>query len=439
VAVHFDSIATATHSFLHGRGFQHVAHAFPARTLPDTEVTDATEVAVHCQLGNEMQGNDAHDLVVVLCHQQHRIRVHEQALDFFGDEGLGAWVIQLRQKAGDGVFVFYDCGPDEHGLVEVNDVMLENSRGPLRFYYDAHGKKGIPVYAGDRLAGRSADPLRDRLQLTIYMDLSNRSAPMTDATQSIHHTAADGYTTMADKYVRGRPDYPPGVADWLRDSLGLRAGITVVDLGAGTGKFTRRLIETGAKVIAVEPVPKMRGELSAALPHVEALSGSAQSIPLPDASVDAVVCAQSFHWFATAEALAEIHRVLKPGGKLGLVWNMRDARVPWVARLDAIVNQAEGDTPRYYTGAWRKVFPFKGFGPLHEEHFSHGHTGAPEDVIMNRVRSVSFIATLPAEGRAKIDDQLSALIAVEPELNGREVVTLPYETAAFYAVKDTRD
>jgi SAM-dependent methyltransferase len=261
---------------------------------------------------------------------------------------------------------------------------------------------------------------------------------MANATQSIHHTAADGYTTMADKYVRGRPDYPPGVADWLRDSVGLRPGVTVVDLGAGTGKFTPRLVETGAKVIAVEPVAQMRDQLSAALPDVEALSGSAQSIPLPDASVDAVVCAQSFHWFANAEALAEIHRVLKPGGKLGLVWNMRDARVRWVAQLDAIVSQAEGDTPRYYTGAWRQVFPFKGFGPLHEEHFSHGHTGAPEDVIMNRVRSVSFIATLPPEARAKIDAQVSALIAAEPELNAREVVTLPYETAAFYAVKNTR-
>ena len=262
---------------------------------------------------------------------------------------------------------------------------------------------------------------------------------MTNATQSVHHTAADGYTTMADKYVRGRPDYPPGVADWLRDSLGLRTGVTVVDLGAGTGKFTPRLVGTLAKVIAVEPVAQMRGQLSAALPDVEALAGSAQSIPLPDACVDAVVCAQAFHWFATAEALAEIHRVLKPGGRLGLVWNMRDARVPWVAQLDAIVSQAEGDTPRYYTGAWRKVFPFQGFGPLHEEHFSHGHTGAPEDVIMNRVRSVSFIATLPPEGRAKIDEQVSALIAAEPELSGREVVTLPYETAAFYTVKDTRD
>lgn len=162
------------------------------------------------------------------------------------------------------------------------------------------------------------------------------------------------------------------------------------------------------------------------------------AIPLPDASVDAVVCAQSFHWFATREALAEIHRVLKPSGKLGLVWNTRDAGVDWVAQLDQIVNRVEGDTPRYYTGAWKKVFPFAGFGPLHEQHFSHGHTGSPEDVIVTRVRSSSFIAALPAEKRAAIDAQVQALIAATPELNGKDVVTVPYETAVFYTVKEAR-
>jgi SAM-dependent methyltransferase len=259
---------------------------------------------------------------------------------------------------------------------------------------------------------------------------------MTSSSTPIHRAASDGYTTAADKYVLGRPDYPAAIVDWLRDSLALDATKTVVDLGAGTGKFTPRLLATGARVIAVEPVAQMLGKLSAAWPQVEALAGTADSIPLPDASVDAVVCAQSFHWFATIGALAEIHRVLKPGGKLGLVWNMRDARVDWVARLDAIVNRVEGDTPRYYTGVWRTVFPFKGLGPLHEQHFSVGHTGSPEDVIVNRVRSTSFIAALAPEERAKIEEELKALIAREPTLSGRDAVTVPYETAAFYAVKD---
>ncbi|MGI4815611.1 MAG: class I SAM-dependent methyltransferase [Janthinobacterium lividum] len=251
----------------------------------------------------------------------------------------------------------------------------------------------------------------------------------------VHHAAATGFTAAADNYVRGRPDYPPEVAEWLRDELGLDAGTTVVDLGAGTGKFTPRLLATGARVVAIEPLPQMLAKLSGAFSQVTALVGTADAIPLPDASVEAVVCAQAFHWFATREALAEIHRVLKPGGKLGLIWNQRDTRVDWVARLNAIVDAVQGDTPRYYTGAWRKAFPFEGFGPLREAHFSHGHTGTTEDVVLNRVRSTSFISALPPEKRADIEHQVRELIATEPALAGRDQVTLPYETAAFSTVK----
>ena len=252
---------------------------------------------------------------------------------------------------------------------------------------------------------------------------------------NIHHAAADGYASGAVTYVKGRPDYPPEVSAWLRDSLGLAAGATVLDLGAGTGKFTPRLLDTGAAVIAVEPVPAMLEKLASALPQVKALAGTATAIPLPDASVDAVVCAQAFHWFATPEALDEILRVLKPGGRLGLVWNLRDASVPWVARLDAIVNQAEGDTPRYYTGAWRQVFPHAGLTALQESQFSHGHTGTAEDVLLNRVRSTSFIAALAPQERQRIDAAIVELIASEPALRDQATITVPYQTAAFVAQK----
>ena len=252
---------------------------------------------------------------------------------------------------------------------------------------------------------------------------------------NIHHAAADGYSSGADTYVKGRPDYPPQVAAWLRDALGLGPGKTVLDLGAGTGKFTPRLVATGAAVIAVEPVPAMLAKLSAALPQVRALAGTATAIPLPDASLDAVVCAQAFHWFASAAALDEILRVLKPGGKLGLVWNLRDASVPWVARLDAIVNRAEGDTPLYYTGAWRQVFPHAGLTPLQETQFAQQHTGTAEDVLFNRVRSTSFIAALPEEQRQRIDGEIGQLIASEPALRGQDVISVPYRTAAFVARK----
>ena len=251
----------------------------------------------------------------------------------------------------------------------------------------------------------------------------------------VHHSAAAGYKTAADTYVRGRPDYPPQVADWLTAALGLNADKSVVDLGAGTGKFTGQLVATGAQVIAVEPVPQMLEKLSAAFPDVLAVSGTAMDMPLPEESVDVVVCAQAFHWFASREALDEIARVLKPGGKLGLVWNLRDTGVSWVPKLDAIVNALEGDTPRFYTGAWRRAFPHAAFGPLQAQQFNHGHTGSPEDVIFNRVRSTSFVAALSAVERAKVDEQMHALIAAEPELRGKAVVTVPYVTAAFVAVK----
>ncbi|AZZ76121.1 SAM-dependent methyltransferase [Pseudomonas sp. RU47] len=254
-------------------------------------------------------------------------------------------------------------------------------------------------------------------------------------TDHVHHSAAAGYKSAADTYVKGRPDYPPQVSQWLTTTLGLDGHKTVIDLGAGTGKFTGRLVATGAQVIAVEPVAQMLEKLSDTWPDVLAVNGTATDLPLPDASVDVVICAQAFHWFASSEALTEIARVLKPGGKLGLIWNLRDTHVSWVPKLDAIVNALEGDTPRYYTGAWRTAFPHPAFAPLQVERFHHGHTGSPEDVIFNRVRSTSFIAALPEAQRAQVDEQIRALIAAEPELRGRDVVTVPYETAAFVAVK----
>jgi SAM-dependent methyltransferase len=240
------------------------------------------------------------------------------------------------------------------------------------------------------------------------------------------------FDAAAPDYVQGRPDYPPALLDWLRDEIGLGPGVTAVDLGAGTGKFTRLVLRTGAKVIAVEPVEGMRAALNAALPDVTALQGSATEIPLADSSVQAVVCAQAFHWFATAEALAEIRRVLAPGGRLGLVWNTRDDRVPWVARIGALSDAYEGDTPRHTSGAWRSVFPAEGFGPLHEAHFEHGHTGDPEDVIIARIRSTSFIAALPPEAWARLEARVRAVIADEPPLRGATTVTFPYRTSAHW-------
>ena len=246
----------------------------------------------------------------------------------------------------------------------------------------------------------------------------------------LHRAAAQGFEAGATRYSAGRPDYPAELDGWLRDALGLAPGKTALDLGAGTGKFTPRLIGAGAAVMAVEPVAAMRAEFARSLPEVRVLEGSAEAIPLPDAGLDAVVCAQSFHWFATPAALAEIRRVLKVGGALGLVWNVRDERVHWVAALDAILRRYEGDAPRHESGAWRRAFPAPGLTPLAERRFRYDHEGPPERVIVDRVLSTSFIAALEPAARAKVEDAVRALIAATPELAGRDQVVYPYETIA---------
>lgn len=247
----------------------------------------------------------------------------------------------------------------------------------------------------------------------------------------IHRAAREGFAAKAESYVTGRPDYPREITDWLRGELGLGEGATVLDLGSGTGKFVPYLQNTGARVLAVEPVDAMRARLVAAHPGVVTTAGSAETIPLEDGLLDAVVCAQSFHWFANAAALAEIRRVLRPGGALGLIWNVRDESVPWVAALSRLIAPYEGDAPRYHTGAWRRLFPAEGFGALREHRFPHAHVGPAEAVIVERTMSVSFIAALPEDERRMVADRVRRQIADTPELAGKAEVAFPYETCAF--------
>jgi SAM-dependent methyltransferase len=247
----------------------------------------------------------------------------------------------------------------------------------------------------------------------------------------INRVALEGFGNAAPTYARGRPDYPQDLLTWLQRDLGLGPQTTVIDVGAGTGKFTRLLLRTGATVLAIEPVAAMRAELTAALPDVRAMPGTAQAMDLADGTSDAVVCAQAFHWFADEAALGEIHRVLQPKGRLGLVWNVRDKSVDWVAAISDIIQPYEGDSPRYHTGDWRRALASGLFSPLEETHYGYLHVGAPRQVIVDRFLSVSFIAALPDDERAKVEDRLLALIASHPQLSGRESVAVPYQTRAY--------
>ena len=247
----------------------------------------------------------------------------------------------------------------------------------------------------------------------------------------IHQAAAVGFGTAAGTYSQGRPDYPAALQAWLGDVLHCSPGTTVIDLGAGTGKFTRLLQAMALRVVGVEPVAAMRAEFSRQLPGGTILDGTATAIPLADGAAQAIVCAQAFHWFAQPAALAEMHRVLAPAGRLGLVWNVRDESVDWVAAISDILRPHEGDTPRYHNGGWRLPFQGRYFTAPELTCFDYTHVGSPADVIMARFLSVSFIAALPAAHKASVAQQLTTLIQTHPALRGRERIAFPYQTHAY--------
>jgi SAM-dependent methyltransferase len=214
----------------------------------------------------------------------------------------------------------------------------------------------------------------------------------------------------------------------LVSSLGLPEGRTVLDLGAGTGKLTRLLASHAkpARIVAVEPVAAMRRKLTENVPEATVLDGTAEAIPLEAGSVGVVVVAQAFHWFDGDRALREIRRVLEPGGRLGLVWNVRDESVGWVAELTRLIDAHESGEPRYRTGRWREAFDrTKDFTPLESARFGHVHRG-PREMIVDRVSSISFIAALPHEEHEAVLQQVRGLV----DLLDAEV-ELPYRTDVF--------
>ncbi len=249
---------------------------------------------------------------------------------------------------------------------------------------------------------------------------------------TIHPSAAGGFESGAEAYERGRPAYAPAAVDRLIRELAIGPSSRVLDLAAGTGKLTRMLVSSGASIVAVEPVEGMRREFARLLPDLEVLDGTAESIPLPGGSLDAVTVGQAFHWFDGDRAIPEIHRVLRPGGSLGLIWQARDPVRPWIERLNEIIDRADDGHPRFRTGAWREAFERSPlFVPLEAADYQTVQRGDVA-LFVDRVASISYVAAMPDDRRAAVLDEVRTLLATDPDTAGREVIELPYVAHAYW-------
>ena len=239
------------------------------------------------------------------------------------------------------------------------------------------------------------------------------------------HPATRGFE-RAELYERGRPSYPRAAVDRIVSRLDLRPGRTVLDLAAGTGKLTRLLVPSGAALIAVEPVLEMRRALEQHVPEAAALAGTAERIPLVDRSVDAVTVGQAFHWFRQDEALREIHRVLRPGGGVALIWNARDERHPVQAALSEVIDPLEADTPRRKQRDWRSLLADSGLFDRCERALFEHEQEVDEQGLVERVTSISFIATAPHEVRDEVEERVRSIARA-----ARQPIKLSYMTELY--------
>ena len=242
---------------------------------------------------------------------------------------------------------------------------------------------------------------------------------------SVDPRAAAAFDAMAEEYERGRPGWPSDAVAALLKRFGAR---TVLDLAAGTGKLTAVLARLAPDVVAVEPVAGMRHVL-ARLPGVRVLDGTAEAIPLGDASVDAVFVAEAFHWFDLRRAAGEIARVLRPGGSLAVLWNLAgDEGVPWFDEVVAVVLEhrlEESGRTGHDSVPWREALEGEPrFGPLQDEEVVH-HQRTDRDRLVDQIASFSSIGALPAERR---EAALAAVRAVL-ERHGIDEVTVTYRVA----------
>lgn len=244
------------------------------------------------------------------------------------------------------------------------------------------------------------------------------------------HDAATAFSDAATVYEQARPGYPPVALAWLGEHLALGPRRRVLDLAAGTGKLTRGLLEQGARVLALEPVEGMRHTLARAVPGAVVVAGVAQAIPLGTGTVDAITVAQALHWFATAPALREMHRVLRPGSLLAVVWNRRDLTDPLQATLHRLMAPLRGDVPSNASGEWRRVLENDADdgAPFVPDAQFYAPWCQPTDVegVAGRVASVSFVAAMDGGARERLLEQVRSETRHYPP-----PLALPYVTEIY--------
>jgi len=255
---------------------------------------------------------------------------------------------------------------------------------------------------------------------------------MTDAPPGPYDVPASvlarAFGAEAARYDQARPSYPAEAVARVLDALaptGAEPPARIVDIGAGTGKLTALLVGRAAEVMAVEPDPQMLAVLTARLPQVRAVTGSAERIPLPDASVDAIVAGQAFHWFARPDADREFARVLRPGGVVGLFWNIPDRGVGWVDQLYRATRKPE------VAGAEFDPLDLDLFGPAEEVAVPSVHQLTGPDALRDLVHSWSWVITRPRAEQDAIDQRLRILVDRHAELQG-PVVRLPQRTEVYW-------
>ncbi len=225
------------------------------------------------------------------------------------------------------------------------------------------------------------------------------------------HPLAERFAEVADSYERGRPEYPPAVVGAIAAELRVPPGAPVLDLAAGTGKLTRALIDAGLDVVAVEPHASLREVLAASVGEERVREGLAEAIPLPDASVAAVTVADAFHWFDHAAALAEIRRVLRPGGGLAVLATVPDwGGASWAHEVGTLMSELRPEHPHFDGPPWQDAVRAAGGWSEPREIRVTTKQPARPDRFVDYLASMSWVAAMPAEQRTDTLARIDALI-----------------------------